>query len=164
MALLDAKKPMTTHYGAIRGLTELGPHVIGLLLMPHVVGYVELLRPHLDADPPTRATREAQRCFDALREAARQHVAHAKLFPVSDAALQKSLSSRTVATTSAVATSSGGKKKTDKGDMAIDQKDSEKDNNALDATPTLHVSFDTLFNIFGETLNAAAPVDADVLV
>lgn len=27
---------MTTHYGAIRGLTELGDHVIDLLLVPNV--------------------------------------------------------------------------------------------------------------------------------
>ena len=33
-ALLDARKPLTTHYGAIQGMAALGPRAGLLLLMP----------------------------------------------------------------------------------------------------------------------------------
>ncbi len=73
-ALLDPTKSLATHYGAIRGLTELGAMVIEVLLMPNVVAYVDALRPHLEHGAPQKA--DAQRCFDALRVAATRHVAH----------------------------------------------------------------------------------------
>jgi hypothetical protein len=74
-ALLDPTKSLATHYGAIRGLTELGPMVIEVLLMPNVVAYVDALRPHRDVNSPNRA--DAERCFEALATvAATRHVAH----------------------------------------------------------------------------------------
>ena len=49
-ALLDTK-PMTTHYGAIRGLHALGPKVVRETVMPNLRSYLNTLEPLLE--PPT---------------------------------------------------------------------------------------------------------------
>jgi transcription initiation factor TFIID subunit 6 len=49
-ALLDTK-PMTTHYGAIRGLHALGPKVVRETVMPNLRAYLNALEPSLE--PPT---------------------------------------------------------------------------------------------------------------
>lgn len=73
-ALLDPAKPLTSHYGCIQGLVALGPHVVDLLLLPHVEAYVHVLQPTLHGDNAPLAA-EAQRCYDALLAAARCYVA-----------------------------------------------------------------------------------------
>jgi hypothetical protein len=88
-ALLDPTKSLATHYGAIRGLTELGPMVIEVLLMPNVVAYVDALRPHRDVNSPNKA--DAERCFEALATAATRHVAHRSRLGVGNDALHHAL-------------------------------------------------------------------------
>jgi transcription initiation factor TFIID subunit 6 len=69
-AFLDPLKSLTTHYGAIVGLSALGSNILKALLMPNTKAYVDLLRPELtrpDANPIKRD--EAQHCFDMLKVA-----------------------------------------------------------------------------------------------
>lgn len=53
MALLDAltdnRKPLSTHYGSLVGLCELGPRVVHSLLMPHMPLYLNVLEQLLSA-------------------------------------------------------------------------------------------------------------------
>ncbi|EAL63207.1 TATA-binding protein-associated-factor [Dictyostelium discoideum AX4] len=46
--LHDTTKPLTTHYGAIVGLSGLGRNVIQFLLLPYVPKYYKLLEPELN--------------------------------------------------------------------------------------------------------------------
>jgi len=48
-AFLDPNKALTTHYGAIVGMTALGHHVIQLLLLPNIGAYMKLLEPELNS-------------------------------------------------------------------------------------------------------------------
>jgi hypothetical protein len=57
-ALADAAKPLSTHYGALVGLCELGPHVVHSLLMHQLPGYLAPLASTL-ADAPAAATSDA---------------------------------------------------------------------------------------------------------
>ncbi len=62
---LDPKKPLTTHYGAIVGITKLGRHVTQLLLIPNLKDYIPLLKPELTSNNPVRK-HEAEKCYQAL--------------------------------------------------------------------------------------------------
>jgi hypothetical protein len=42
-AFLDPKRPLTTHFGAIKGLHSLGQHVTQTLILPHLPVYLKLL-------------------------------------------------------------------------------------------------------------------------
>lgn len=53
-AFRDPKKSLTTHYGAIMGLSCLGKHVVDGLLFPHVGDYMNLVKKVLD-DPKLKA-------------------------------------------------------------------------------------------------------------
>eukprot|EP00761_Pharyngomonas_kirbyi_P000328 gb/GECH01000328.1/.p1 GENE.gb/GECH01000328.1/~~gb/GECH01000328.1/.p1 ORF type:complete len:572 (+),score=78.98 gb/GECH01000328.1/:1-1716(+) len=73
-AFLDTERPHTTHYGAIVGLTALGPHVTQLLLLEpprscNLVVFVRMLGPHLLSDSPVQRL-EAMKCYGALLRAA----------------------------------------------------------------------------------------------
>lgn len=68
-ALLDLTKPLTTHYGAIRGLCGLGARVIELLVLPNLRSYVALLEPETRSENPITRL-EATKCYGALLEAA----------------------------------------------------------------------------------------------
>ncbi|XVF81528.1 hypothetical protein PTKIN_Ptkin15bG0162400 [Pterospermum kingtungense] len=46
-ALLDPKRALTQHYGAIQGLAALGPNVVRLLILPNLEPYLRLLEPEL---------------------------------------------------------------------------------------------------------------------
>jgi len=70
-AFLDPKKPLTTHYGAIVGLTKLGRHVTQLLLIPNIKDYMTLLHPELMSSNLIRK-QEAMKCHEALLIAAKQ--------------------------------------------------------------------------------------------
>lgn len=73
-ALLDPWRPLTTHYGAIIGLSSLGHHVTKLLILPHLPYYLRLLRQVLDeTDNPVKRV-EANHCYGALLLAAGRHV------------------------------------------------------------------------------------------
>lgn len=65
-AFLDPSKPLTTHYGAIVGLTALGEHVIELALLPNIPAYLELLRPVLANKGEATKHLEAEKCYQAL--------------------------------------------------------------------------------------------------
>jgi len=64
-ALLDLSKPLTTHYGAIVGLSALGHYVIQLLVLPNLKTYIKLLEPELNSAAPIKRM-EARKCFEAL--------------------------------------------------------------------------------------------------
>lgn len=67
-AFLDPAKPLTTHYGAIIGLSKLGPDVIKALVIPNIKIYVPMLIPIIeDTDSANTLRRaEAMKCMEAL--------------------------------------------------------------------------------------------------
>ncbi|CAN1167802.1 Transcription initiation factor TFIID subunit 6 [Linum perenne] len=73
-ALLDPKKSLTQHYGAIQGLTALGPNVVRLLLLPNLEPYLRLLEPEmlLEKQKNEMKRHEAWRVYGALLCAASQ--------------------------------------------------------------------------------------------
>jgi transcription initiation factor TFIID subunit 6 len=174
-ALLDPTKSLATHYGAIRGLTELGPMVIGVLLMPNVVAYVDALRPHRDVNSPNRA--DADRCFEALATAATRHVAHRSRTggdSVGADALHQALAASAFGNnysngggggggehTSGAASTTTGKRRQSSGSevkkeaMAVDDEPSGNGVSNGGAAPSLYVPYEVLYEIFGEALNVA---------
>jgi transcription initiation factor TFIID subunit 6 len=64
-AFLDPSKSLTTHFGAIVGITKLGPDFIKALLIPNIKVYVDILRPKLEEDNELKRI-EAQHCLEAL--------------------------------------------------------------------------------------------------
>lgn len=64
-AFLDFKMPRTTHYGAIVGLTELGPQIVQVLLLPHLKNYVSGLDEEIASQDPI-VQLEARKCKEAL--------------------------------------------------------------------------------------------------
>lgn len=65
-AFLDVKKPMTTHYGAIVGMSQLGREVIRTVILPNSKAYADnILREPLQASNTIRHL-EASKCRDAL--------------------------------------------------------------------------------------------------
>lgn len=67
-AFLDPLKALTTHYGAIVGLTHLGPEVIKSLLLPNLSSYLNLIRPIIQSQSGEESLKkmEAQKCYEAL--------------------------------------------------------------------------------------------------
>ncbi|KAK3154346.1 hypothetical protein QOZ80_2BG0189340 [Eleusine coracana subsp. coracana] len=49
-AFLDPAKSLTQHYGAVQGISALGPSAIRLLLLPNLVTYMQLLGPELQLE------------------------------------------------------------------------------------------------------------------
>ncbi|KAG9449345.1 hypothetical protein H6P81_009310 [Aristolochia fimbriata] len=71
-AFLDPMKALTQHYGAIQGLSVLGPSVVRLLILPNLEPYMKLLEPELllESQKNEIKRREAWRVYDALLHAA----------------------------------------------------------------------------------------------
>ncbi|KAL0697312.1 hypothetical protein Bca4012_053434 [Brassica carinata] len=71
-ALLDPKKALTQHYGAIQGLKALGHNVVRLLILSNLEPYLSLLEPELDAEKQKNQMKsyEAWRVYGALLRAA----------------------------------------------------------------------------------------------
>ncbi|XP_056855779.1 transcription initiation factor TFIID subunit 6 isoform X2 [Raphanus sativus] len=71
-ALLDPKKALTQHYGAIQGLTALGHNVVRLLILSNLEPYLSLLEPELDCEKQKNQMKsyEAWRVYGALLRAA----------------------------------------------------------------------------------------------
>ncbi|KAI5067137.1 hypothetical protein GOP47_0017665 [Adiantum capillus-veneris] len=67
-ALLDPKRALTQHYGAIKGLAALGPRVVGLMVLPNVEAFMELLTPELSMETQKNEIKrhEAMRVFNTL--------------------------------------------------------------------------------------------------
>lgn len=65
-AYLDNKKPFTTHYGAIIGLSMMGREVVRTLVVPNLKIYTtHLLEPALnDGDMSSRE--DAEKCLEAI--------------------------------------------------------------------------------------------------
>jgi hypothetical protein len=64
-AFLDPAKPLPTHYGGIRGLTELGASTVELLVLPNIVTYMSAMQSDLNADERDRK-RDAEKVRQAL--------------------------------------------------------------------------------------------------
>ncbi|PUZ56403.1 hypothetical protein GQ55_5G296500 [Panicum hallii var. hallii] len=84
-AFLDPAKSLTQHYGAVQGISALGPSAIRLLLLPNLVTYMQLLEPelHLEKQKNEMKRKEAWRVYGALLCAAGKCLYdRLKLFPV----------------------------------------------------------------------------------
>jgi transcription initiation factor TFIID subunit 6 len=64
-AFLDPAKPLTTQYGAIKGLAALGHQVIQHLLLPNTRQYGALIEPAL-LDERNERRQEAEMCRGAM--------------------------------------------------------------------------------------------------
>ncbi|CAL4976047.1 unnamed protein product [Urochloa decumbens] len=84
-AFLDPAKSLTQHYGAVQGISALGPSAIRLLLLPNLVTYMQLLEPELQLEKQKNEMKrkEAWRVYGALLCAAGKCLYdRLKLFPV----------------------------------------------------------------------------------
>lgn len=82
--LLDPKRAMTQHYGAIQGLAALGPNVVRLLVLPNLETYMKLLEPEMLLEKQKNEMKryEAWRVYGALLCASGQCIYdRLKLFP-----------------------------------------------------------------------------------
>ncbi|XP_072962813.1 transcription initiation factor TFIID subunit 6 isoform X1 [Typha angustifolia] len=83
-AFLDPSKALTQHYGAIQGLSALGPGVVRLLILPNLETYMQLLEPEMQLDKQKNEMKrkEAWRVYGALLCAAGKCLYdRLKLFP-----------------------------------------------------------------------------------
>ncbi|WVZ57837.1 hypothetical protein U9M48_008175 [Paspalum notatum var. saurae] len=83
-AFLDPAKSLTQHYGAIQGISALGPSAIRLLLLPNLVTYMQLLEPELQLEKQKNEMKrkESWRVYGALLCAAGKCLYdRLKLFP-----------------------------------------------------------------------------------
>ncbi|KAJ3698313.1 hypothetical protein LUZ61_002018 [Rhynchospora tenuis] len=71
-AFLDPSKALTQHYGAIQGLSALGPSVVRLLILPNLETYMQLLDPEMQLDKQKNELKrkEAWRVYGSLLLAA----------------------------------------------------------------------------------------------
>jgi len=84
-AFLDPAKSLTQHYGAVQGISALGPSAIRLLILPNLVTYMQLLEPELQLEKQKNEMKrkEAWRVYGALLCAAGKCLYdRLKLFPV----------------------------------------------------------------------------------
>jgi len=66
-AFLDNKKPFTTHYGAIIGLTVMGREVVRTLVVPNLKIYSEhLLQPALSDEGDIAQRNDAEKSLEAI--------------------------------------------------------------------------------------------------
>lgn len=67
-AFLDPAKALPQHYGAVQGLTALGPSVVRLLLLPNLEAYIKLLEPEMQLESQKNEMKrhEAWRVHGAL--------------------------------------------------------------------------------------------------
>jgi transcription initiation factor TFIID subunit 6 len=71
-AFLDPSRPLTTHYGGVRGLGALGQETILLSVLPNVAAYMQTLRPDLEPTSPRHG--DARRVRQALMEVCAQYM------------------------------------------------------------------------------------------
>lgn len=65
-SFLDLKKPLTTHYGSIVGLTKLGPNTRQLIILPNLPAYFKHLLPAMSQNENLLKRSEALMVFQAL--------------------------------------------------------------------------------------------------
>ncbi|KAF3325931.1 transcription initiation factor TFIID subunit 6-like protein [Carex littledalei] len=61
-AFLDPSKALTQHYGAIRGLSALGPSVVRLLILPNLETYMQLLEPEMQLEKQKNELKRKEAC------------------------------------------------------------------------------------------------------
>lgn len=71
-AFLNMKKPLTTHYGSVVGLSSLGAHTRQLLLLPNLDRYFKYLMPAMEQTENAVKRAEAHMVYQALLSAAGQ--------------------------------------------------------------------------------------------
>lgn len=64
-AFRDSGKPLSTHYGAIVGVTALGPQAIENVILPHFSTYLKAIEPQTSSTDSVKL-KEARSCFEAL--------------------------------------------------------------------------------------------------
>ncbi|KAJ1956422.1 histone H4-like TAF Taf6, SAGA complex subunit [Linderina pennispora] len=69
-AFLDPTRPLTTHYGAITGLTKLGVNIIKVLILPNIKTYMTLLDAEMAKDNQQLVS-DGRHCQEALLGALR---------------------------------------------------------------------------------------------
>lgn len=109
-ALLDPKRALTQHYGAVQGLAALGPNVVRLLLLPNLGPYLSLLEPEMLLEKQKNEVKrhEAWRVYGALLQAAGQCIYdRVKIFPP-----LSSLPARSVWKTNGIVATLSNKRKT----------------------------------------------------
>ncbi|KAH9745073.1 transcription initiation factor TFIID subunit 6 [Citrus sinensis] len=109
-ALLDPKRALTQHYGAVQGLAALGPNVVRLLLLPNLGPYLSLLEPEMLLEKQKNEVKrhEAWRVYGALLQAAGQCIYdRLKIFPP-----LSSLPARSVWKTNGIVATLSNKRKT----------------------------------------------------
>lgn len=109
-ALLDPKRALTQHYGAVQGLAALGPNVVRLLLLPNLGPYLSLLEPEMLLEKQKNEVKrhEAWRVYGALLQAAGQCIYdRLKIFPP-----LSSLPARSIWKTNGIVATSSNKRKT----------------------------------------------------
>ncbi|XP_071725690.1 transcription initiation factor TFIID subunit 6-like [Rutidosis leptorrhynchoides] len=71
-AFMDPTKTFSQHYGAIKGITALGPSVVRQLILPNLDSYLQFIEPEMQLDKQKNESRrqEAWRVHGALMRAA----------------------------------------------------------------------------------------------
>lgn len=76
-AFLDPEKPLTTHYGAILGLTRMGNEVFKTLVVPNLKTYSSVIEPELGSDPQEDdSLMEIEHHLDGLAAIRKNEAAH----------------------------------------------------------------------------------------
>ncbi|KAJ2486884.1 histone H4-like TAF Taf6, SAGA complex subunit [Coemansia sp. RSA 2050] len=70
-AFLDPTKPLTTHYGAIVGLTKLGLSIVKVLVLPNIKTYMSLLDAEMEKRDNHQLINDGTHCQAALVNALR---------------------------------------------------------------------------------------------
>ncbi|KAK2648747.1 hypothetical protein Ddye_016236 [Dipteronia dyeriana] len=156
-ALLDPKKALTQHYGAVQGLAALGPNVVRLLVLPNIESYLQLLEPEMLLEKQKNEVKrhEACRVYGALLHAAGQCIYdRLKIFPP-----LPSPPARTVWKTNAkVITTVSNKRK-----ASMDHSDQQPPNKRIATDgPIVVVSTSSSPSLMQEDTAALVPVDDDV--
>lgn len=79
-AFLKPDRPLTTHYGAFRGLTQLGMAVMQTLVLPNLPQYVAALKPALTEGTQLKRA-EAQKVYRAILQDCAEYVKSASSLP-----------------------------------------------------------------------------------
>ncbi|XP_017253377.1 transcription initiation factor TFIID subunit 6 [Daucus carota subsp. sativus] len=73
---LDSTKTLAQHYGAIRALADIGPSVVGFVVLPNLEPYLQLIEPEMQVEKQKNETKryEASRVYGVLLHAVGQCV------------------------------------------------------------------------------------------
>jgi len=170
-AFLDPNKPLTTHYGAIKGLASLGHHVVRILLLPHVKEYLRLLEPEMVNSSNISKRLEATKCYGALLEAIGDFVRQ-------EFQLSLTLHSAPMGSLTAGSTGSkddeegeedGSEKETEEGKQTMMKKKNKKRKRVVSGRSTkatipdldAPIQIQELFDLFGESLYPYAQLGMD---